>query len=126
MPMARNRSTSDDGTINTIPVSDHVARSPVPRERLRDLAGNPFGRKVRHPWLGGPRRLTMYLATLDCATSNPSLRSSPWMRGAPQRGFSTLICRINARAAPPRSAAGLPKIVTSSANSSESQSGANA
>src|ERR1700738_2294081 len=27
--------------------------------------------------LGGPRRLTMYLATLDCATSNPSLSSSP-------------------------------------------------
>jgi hypothetical protein len=26
---------------------------------------------------GGPRRLTMYLATLDCATSNPSLSSSP-------------------------------------------------
>ena len=24
-----------------------------------------------------PRRLTMYLATLDCATSNPSLSSSP-------------------------------------------------
>src|SRR5450755_3814425 len=42
---------------------------------------------VRHPWLGGTRRLTMYLATLDCATSNPSLRTSPWMRGAPQRGF---------------------------------------
>jgi hypothetical protein len=34
---------------------------------------------------GWPRRLTMYLATLDCATSNPSLSSSPWMRGAPQR-----------------------------------------
>src|SRR5579864_5630529 len=48
-------------------------------------------------WLGGPRRLTMYLATLDCATSNPSLRSSPWMRGAPQRGLSMLIRRINAR-----------------------------
>ena len=28
-------------------------------------------KKVRHPWLGGPRRLTMYLATLDCAISNP-------------------------------------------------------
>src|SRR5215469_15065931 len=42
-------------------------------------------RKVSHPWPGGPRRLTMYLATLDCATSNPSLSSSPWMRGAPQR-----------------------------------------
>src|SRR5258708_2269878 len=54
-------------------------------------------RKVRHPWLGGPRRLTMYLATLDWATSNPSLSSSPWMRGAPQREFSTLICRISAR-----------------------------
>src|SRR5262249_15059320 len=33
----------------------------------------------------------MYLATLDCATSNPSLSSSPWMRGAPQSGFSMLI-----------------------------------
>jgi hypothetical protein len=54
-------------------------------------------KKVRHPWLGGPRRLTMYLATLDCATSNPSLSSSPWMRGAPQSGFSTLIRRINTR-----------------------------
>src|SRR5215471_1523125 len=29
----------------------------------------------------------MYLATLDCATSNPSLSSSPWMRGAPQSGI---------------------------------------
>jgi hypothetical protein len=49
------------------------------------------------PWLGGARRLTMYLATLDCATSNPSLSSSPWMRGAPQSGFSMLIRRIGAR-----------------------------
>src|SRR6266852_2285869 len=46
---------------------------------------------------GRPRRLTMYFATLDCATSNPSLSSSPWMRGAPQSGFSTFIRRINAR-----------------------------
>jgi hypothetical protein len=46
---------------------------------------------------GRPRRLTMYLATLDCATSNPSLSSSPWIRGAPQSGFSTLIRRINTR-----------------------------
>jgi hypothetical protein len=55
------------------------------------------GGKVRHPWFGGARRLTMYLVTLDCATSNPSLSSSPWMRGAPQSGFSTLIRRINTR-----------------------------
>src|SRR5207245_7663525 len=37
------------------------------------MSGAWLRRKVRHPWLGGPRRLTMYLATLDCATSNPSL-----------------------------------------------------
>ena len=61
------------------------------------MSGAWLRRKVRHPWLGGPRRLTMYLATLDCATSNPSLSSSPWIRGAPQSGFSTLIRRINAR-----------------------------
>jgi hypothetical protein len=47
--------------------------------------------------MGAPRRLTMYLATLDWATANPSLSNSPWMRGAPQRKFSTLIRRISAR-----------------------------
>jgi hypothetical protein len=57
--------------------------------------------EVRHPWPGRPRRLTIYLATLDCATSNPSLSSSPWMRGAPQSGFSTLIRRIISRTSVP-------------------------
>ena len=61
------------------------------------MSGAWLRRKVRHPWFGGPRRLTMYWATLDCATSNPSLSSSPWMRGAPQSGFSMLIRRINTR-----------------------------
>src|SRR5580704_11033391 len=42
------------------------------------MSGAWLCKKVRHPWLGGPRRLAMYLATLDCATSNPSLSSSPW------------------------------------------------
>src|SRR5258706_1481761 len=51
------------------------------------MSGAWLCKKVRHPWLGGPRRLTMYLATLDCAISNPSLSSSPWTRGAPQSGF---------------------------------------
>src|ERR1700679_1004622 len=60
-------------------------------------SGAWFRKKVRHPWLGGPRRLAMYLATLDCAISNPSLSSSPWMRGAPQSGFSMLIRLINAQ-----------------------------
>src|SRR4029450_883153 len=36
----------------------------------------------------------MYLATLDCATANPSLSNSPWIRGAPHSGFSMLIRRI--------------------------------
>ena len=61
------------------------------------MSGAWLRRNVRHPWLGGPRRLTMYLATLDCAISNPSFSSSPWMRGAPQSGFSMLIRRINPR-----------------------------
>src|SRR5450756_715174 len=49
------------------------------------MSGAWLRKKVRHPWLGGARRLTMYLATLDCAISNPSLSSSPWMRGAPPK-----------------------------------------
>src|ERR1700730_17509725 len=38
------------------------------------MVGTTIGlrRKVRHPWLGGPRRLATYLATLDCATWNPN------------------------------------------------------
>src|SRR6266566_1520791 len=28
------------------------------------MSGAWLRKKVRHPWLGGPRRLTMYLATL--------------------------------------------------------------
>jgi hypothetical protein len=31
-------------------------------------------------------------------TSNPSIRNSPWIRGAPQLGFSVTIRKINARA----------------------------
>jgi len=30
------------------------------------MSGAWLCKKVRHPWLGGPHRLTMYLATLDC------------------------------------------------------------
>ena len=48
----------------------------------------------------------MYLATEVWPTSMPSLRSSPWMRGAPQRGFARLISRINCRTS--RGTLGLP------------------
>jgi hypothetical protein len=36
-------------------------------------------------------RRIMYLETVDSAISNPSLSSSPWMRGAPHNEFSLLI-----------------------------------
>jgi hypothetical protein len=36
----------------------------------------------------------MYLATVAWLISMPSLRSSPWIRGAPQSGLALLICRI--------------------------------
>ena len=54
-------------------------------------------RNVRHVCDGGPRCRIMYLETVDSATSNPSLSSSPWMRGAPHNGFSLLICRMSSR-----------------------------
>src|SRR5499425_1328357 len=45
----------------------------------------------------GLRPRTMYLPTLLSPMSIPSLSSSPWMRGAPQPGFSRHIWRIRAR-----------------------------
>src|ERR1035437_6740344 len=45
----------------------------------------------------GFRRWTMYLLTLVSPMSMPSLRSSPWMRGAPRIEFSRLIFRISLR-----------------------------
>src|SRR6202022_47292 len=40
------QSACDDGTIDTIPVSDEVARTLIPRECLRYLAGNPLRCRV--------------------------------------------------------------------------------
>src|SRR5258708_16769466 len=45
-------------------------------------------RNVLQPWDGGSR------ATLVCPISTPSLRSSPWILGAPHRGLAMLISRI--------------------------------
>ena len=44
-----------------------------------------------------PLLRAMYLATLVCPTSIPSLSSSPWIRGAPHNGFAMLMSRINWR-----------------------------
>jgi hypothetical protein len=45
---------------------------PCRRCPMRDYA-----RRSAIPWLDGPRRMTTYLPTLDCAPSNPSSSSSP-------------------------------------------------
>jgi integrase len=39
----------------------------------------------------------MYFETVDWATSKPSIRSSPWIRDAPHRGFSLFIRWIRSR-----------------------------
>ena len=54
--------------------------------------------KERLPSLqGGPRLRAIYSATLVLPTSMPSLRSSPWILGAPHNGLTMLISRINRR-----------------------------
>src|SRR5882762_7793796 len=84
------------------------------------MSGAWLRRKVRHCWLGGPRRLTIYLATLDWATSNTSLRSSPWMRGrAPKRIFdahpSDQRAQLRLDLRPPSRRARLPAPITAKA-----------
>jgi hypothetical protein len=54
--------------------------------------------KERLPSLdGGPLLRAIYLATLVWPTSMPSLRSSPWILGAPHNGLAMLISRISRR-----------------------------
>src|SRR5258705_6423504 len=40
------QSARDDNAINSIPISDHIARSHVPRKSLGDLTCNPLRRRV--------------------------------------------------------------------------------
>ena len=53
-----------------------------------------FCRSARHVGDGGFRNRTRYFSTVDCATSMPSLRSSPTRRGAPQVGLAYDMFRI--------------------------------
>ncbi len=53
-----------------------------------------LSRNARHVGEGGLRRRSMYFATVDTATSMPSLASSLRMRGAPQVTFARDILRI--------------------------------
>src|SRR6202022_2237720 len=62
----------------------------------RSIAAIPSAwvrRNVLHPCEGGTLLRTIYLATLVWPTSMPSLRSSPWILGAPHNGLATLIWR---------------------------------
>ena len=51
----------------------------------------------------------MYLETVDWATTNPSISNSPWIRGAPQSGFSLLIRPMRSRSS--RSTFGRPALL---------------
>src|SRR3984893_10480667 len=74
---------------NEIVGTTNISIAAIPSAWLR--------RNVLQPWDGGSRRLTMYLATLVCPISTPSLTSSPWIRGAPHSGLAMLISRISLR-----------------------------
>src|SRR5215831_1876458 len=54
-------------------------------------------RNVFHRCEGGPLIRAIYLATLVWPISMPSLRSSPWILGAPHNGLAMLISRISRR-----------------------------
>jgi hypothetical protein len=57
-------------------------REEVERDQLSDMV-----REERPPGLGrGGSRFGIKRETVRSDTSRPSLRSSPWMRGAPQEG----------------------------------------
>jgi len=101
----RGRIRGDVGPYQASPLQPHD-RDPIEKPKaygrhdelsMAAMSGAWLRSKVRHSWLGGTHHLTMYLATVDWATSKPSLSSSPCMRGAPQSEFSLFIRLINAR-----------------------------
>ena len=65
----------------------------------------PVGTVIIAHGFGGRAR---YFETVDWATSNPSIKSSPWIRDAPHNGFSLLIRWI--RSCRPRSIFGRPTL----------------
>src|SRR6476659_7966898 len=82
----------------------YSSRNEIVGTTNRSIAAMPSAwsrRKVFQPWDGGPLRLAIYLATLVCPISMPSLRSSPWIRGAPHSGLARLISRISRRISTP-------------------------
>ena len=85
-------------------------------------------RNVHHVCDGGPRRLLMYLETVNSATSKPSLRSSPWMRGAPHKRAllahpANEFAQLAADFWPTRSTAGFPAPISSKPSAMPAQNG---
>ena len=60
-----------------------------PEDETDDAVGN----RLNAPKCSRGDANAMYLETVDSAIPNPSLSSSPWMRGAPHNGFSLLSAR---------------------------------
>jgi class 3 adenylate cyclase len=120
------------GMFDLEPIGEHELKGfarPVPVWRVRGEASvesrfaaiRTRGNTVHRP------RGTMVIDTVGCATSMPSLRSSPWILGAPHSGFSILNSFIGADRAPLcRSAAGHRADGISIANTRRSPFGANA
>ena len=54
-----------------------------------------YSTRIRFSVHTGRLAFAMYFATVVWLTSIPSLSNSPWIRGAPQKGFAMLIWRIS-------------------------------
>src|SRR5262249_22583238 len=69
------------------------------KESTAAIASRWLRRNVSQRWLGsailGARRIQR--ETLRSEISKPSMRSSPWIRGARQVGFSATILKISSR-----------------------------
>ena len=82
----------------------HPAFAPLYERLWRDLsrevgeAPRLAAAKMEAAWW--PLLRTMYLATLVCPISMPSLSSSPWIRGAPHSGLARLIHGSNGGSQP--------------------------
>jgi hypothetical protein len=64
----------------------------VDRDQVADVVGEKCPPGLR----GAGRLFRMSLETVRSEIAMPSFKSSPWMRGAPQRGFAAAILRIRA------------------------------
>jgi hypothetical protein len=68
MPRVDHGSHFGELEVDRLMIDDRLAEGTTNRS-MAAMSGAWLCKKIRHPWLRGPRRLTMYLATLDRATS---------------------------------------------------------